>query len=327
MPIHLHQCDTRHVGFVLVPGFALTSFSLAIEALSVANALWGAAVYEYRLYSGDVDPAATEVFSSNGVSIKVSGHCSEIEDSNLLFICAYKKAAVYDGTALFSKLKALKRKGCRLASLSSGSFILARAGVLGANSCTLFSEQMTTFKELYPSVAVEESVYTVGNGVFTCQGGTTALDMLLYIIGQDHGAEFALRVSHQFCQDRIRTQDEIQNSRRYLELRMKSLCLGAAIEIMENNIDAPYPIEVLAEKIGTTVRTLEHVFRVHESTTPVNYYLQLRLRRARTMIEDTLLPIATVAQATGFASQSYFTKRFREAYGFSPSQLRSVKKL
>ena len=311
---------------MLLPGFALTSFSLAIEALSVANALWGAAAYEYRLYSGDVDPAATEVCSSNGVPIRVSGHCSEIEDSNLLFICAYKQAAGYEGAALLSKLKALKKKGCRLASLSSGSFILAKAGVLGKTPCTLFNEQMATFKELYPAVTVDESIYTVGDGVFTCQGGTTALDMLLYIIGQDHGADFALKVSHQFCQDRIRTRDEIQNSRRYLELRMKSSCLGAAIEFMEGNIDAPYPIEVLAGKIGTTVRTLEQVFRTHENTTPVNYYLQLRLQRARTLIEDTRLPIATVAQATGFSSQSYFTKRFREAYGFSPSRLRSVKK-
>lgn len=327
MPIQSHQLATKRVGFVLVPGFALTSFSLAIEALSVSNFLWGGTAYEYRLYSGDVDPAVTEVCTSSGVPIKVAGHCSEIEDCNLLFICAYKKAAIYDGAALFSTLKALKRKGCRLASLSSGSFILARAGVLEANSCTLFSEQMTTFKELYPTITVDESIYTVADGVFTCQGGTTALDMLLYIIGQDHGTEFALKVSHQFCQDRIRTRDEVQNSRRYFELRMKSQCLAAAIEVMENNIDAPCTIEELAKKIGATVRTLEHVFRVHENTTPINYYLQLRLRRARSMIEDTLLSIATVAQATGFASQSYFTKRFKEAYGFSPSGLRSVKKL
>lgn len=327
MPIQPDRCETRRVAFVLVPGFALTSFSLAIEALSVSNFLCGGSAYDYRLYSGDPDPAVTEVCTSNGVPIKVSGHCSEIDDCNLLFICAYKQAAGYEGAALFAKLKALKKKGCRFASLSSGSFILARAGVLGDQPCTLFGEQMATFRELYPTVSVDESIYTVGDGVFTCQGGTTALDMLLYIIGQDHGADFALKVSHQFCQDRIRTRDEIQNSRRYLELRMKSSCLGAAIEFMEGNINAPYPIEVLAGKIGTTVRTLEQVFRVHEQSTPVNYYLQLRLKHARSMIEDTRLPIATVAQATGFSSQSYFTKRFREAYGFSPSRLRSVKKL
>ena len=321
------QCHTQRVGFVLVPGFALASFSLAVEALSVANLLWGQTAYDYRLYSGDVDPAVTEVCTSNGVPVRVSGHCSEIEDCDLLFVCAYKRAAAYDGVALISKLKSLRKNGCRLASLSSGSFILARAGVLGGQPCTLFSEQMAAFKELYPTVTLDESIYTVGDGVYSCQGGTTALDMLLYIIRQDHGAEFALNVSQQFCQDKIRAPDEMHNARRYLELRMKSPCLGSAVELMESNIDAPYPIEVIAAKIGTTVRKLEHVFRAHENTTPVNYYLLLRLRRARAMIEDTLLSIATVAQATGFASQSYFTKRFREAYGFSPSRLRNVKKL
>lgn len=318
------QPEVRRVGFILIPGFALTSFSLAVEALSVSNLLLGNTAYDYRLYGGDV-AGMTEVATSNGIPIKVSNSFESIDGCSLLFICAYRKAATYDNAALFAKLRALKNTGCRLASLSSGSFILAKAGILRGSSCTLFSEQMPAFKELYPCISVSESIYTVGDGVFTCQGGTTALDMLLYIISQDHGADFALSVSRQFCQDRIRSRDEVQAARRYLELKMKAPCLGAAIEMMEANIETPCSIEVLAHKIGTTVRTLEQAFRTHESTTPVNYYLQMRLRHARTMIEDTSMTIAGIAQATGFASQSYFTKRFREAYGISPSRLRSDK--
>ncbi|WP_212631919.1 GlxA family transcriptional regulator [Pseudomonas sp. KB-10] len=321
------QTEFRRVGFILIPGFALTSFSLAVEALSVSNLLLGNSAYDYHLYSGDTDPTQTEVVTSNGIPIKVSEGLDGIEGCSLLFICAYRRAATYDNATLFAKLRALKNSGCRLASLSSGSFILAKAGILQSNSCTLFSEQIPAFKELYPCVTVAESLYTVGDGIFTCQGGTTALDMLLYIISQDHGADFALKVSRQFCQDRIRSQNELQNARRYLELKMKAPCLGAAIEMMEANIETPCTIEVLAHKIGATVRTLEQAFRTHEHTTPVNYYLQLRLRHARTMIEDTSMAIASIAQATGFASQSYFTKRFREAYGISPSRLRSDKRL
>lgn len=320
------QCKPRRVAFVLVPGFALTSFSLAVEALSDSNLLWGQTVYEYRLYSGDVDPGVTEVCTASGVPVRVSGHCSEIDDCDLLFVCAYKRAAAYDGAALLSKLRSLSKRGCRLVSLSSGSFILARAGVLGGRSCTLFREQMAAFRELYPGVTLVESFYTVSEGVYTCQGGTTALDMLLYIIREDHGAEFAQQVSEQFFQDKIRSPDEMQKARRYLDLRMKSPCLGAAIELMEGNIESPFSIEVIAAKIGASVRTLEQVFRTHENATPVSYYLMLRLRRARAMIEDTGLSIATIAQATGFASQSYFSKRFREVYGLSPLQLRSAEK-
>lgn len=321
------QSHVRRVGFILLPGFALTSFSLAVEALSVSNLLLGHTAYDYHVYSGDVTSNTNDVLTSNHIPIKVTGGIGELDECNLLFICAYKKAANYDNPAFLAKLRTLKKSGCRLASLSSGSFILAKAGLLRGGACTLFSEQMTAFKELYPSITVSESIFTVDDGVFTCQGGTTALDMLLYIISQDHGADFALRVSRQFCQDRIRSHDEVQAARRYLELRMKSSCLGSAIELMEANVEIPLTIEVLAHKIGTTVRTLEQAFRTYENTTPINYYLQMRLRHAKTMIEDTSLAIANIAQATGFASQSYFTKRFRETYGMSPSRLRSDKKL
>lgn len=321
------QRQVRQVGFILLPGFALTSFSLAVEALSVSNHLLGYTAYDYHVYSGGLDPNANEVLTSNYIPIKVSSGLADIEGCNLLFVCAYKQAANYENPALFAKLRTQKKTGCRLASLSSGSFILAKAGLLRGSICTLFSEQMSAFRELYPSTIVSESIFTVNDGIFNCQGGTTALDMLLYIISQDHGADFALSVSRQFCQDRIRSHDEVQAARRYLELRMKSPSLGSAIEMMEANVEMPLTIEVLAHKIGATVRTLEQTFRTHENTTPINYYLQMRLRHAKTMIEDTSLAIATIAQATGFSSQSYFTKRFREVYGVSPSRLRSEKKL
>ncbi|MFJ4112513.1 GlxA family transcriptional regulator [Pseudomonas sp. NPDC089758] len=327
--MHKRQAQplVRRVGFILLPGFALTSFSLAVEALSVSNLLLGYTAYDYQVYSGDIYPNSNEVLTSNHIPIRVSGGFETLDECNLLFICAYKKAANYDNPKFLAKLRTLKKTGCRLASLSSGSFILAKAGLLRSGTCTLFSEQMSAFKELYPSVIVSESIFTVHEGVFTCQGGTTALDMLLYIIGQDHGADFALSVSRQFSQDRIRSHDEVQAARRYLELKMKSPCLGSAIEIMEANIESPLTIETLAHKIGATVRTLEHAFRTHENTTPINYYLQMRLRYAKTMIEETSLAIANIAQAAGFASQSYFTKRFRETYGVSPTRLRGDKKL
>ena len=86
---------------------------------------------------------------------------------------------------------------------------------------------------------------------------------------------------------------------------------------------ARYSIGKLAQSIGTTQRNLETVFQRHENTTPGRYYLKLRLQSARKMIEESHLPLATIAQATGFSSQSHFGKCFKEAYNIQPSQLRS----
>lgn len=323
----MQDCKTQHVGFILIPGFAFTSFALAVEALSVANQLCRYDAYEYHLYSGDPDPVARHVMSSNGVPVQVEGHFSQCVCSSLVVICAYKGASTYDNGVLFAKLRSFRQSGSRLAALSSGSFILARAGLLESQSCTLFSDQVPAFRELYPNINIQENIYTVSQNTFTCAGGMTSLDMMLYIIGKDQGVEFANKVSHQFCHDNIRSPEQMQNSRRYLELRMKSPCLGAAIEVMERNIEHPYSIERLAEKIGTTTRTLEQTFRTHKNTTPVNYYLQLRLEYARKMIEETRLPISTIAQATGFTSQSYFSKRFKYLYAVSPGRLRNLKNL
>ncbi|OMH36257.1 GlxA family transcriptional regulator [Motiliproteus sp. MSK22-1] len=310
------------VGFVLVPGFALTSFSLAIEALSVANLLSAKTVYDCKLYAADPDVSVKTVFSSNGVPVQVDTHVSECSLPDIVCICAYKLAAKYDCSLLFSLLKKLSRKGCRFVALSSGSFILAKAGILEGHSCSLLSEETNTFHELYPKISVRENLYTVSGNILTCAGGVTTLDMLHYVIAQDYGSELANRVSQKFLQERIRSQEEIQSSQRYFHLKMKSACLAAAIEIMENNIEQPCSIEELARKTGSTTRTLEHVFQRYESMTPGRYYLFLRLDRAKRMVEETNLPIATIAQATGFGSQSYFTKRFKETYAIQPRQLR-----
>lgn len=312
------------VAFILTPGFAFTSFALTLEALTVANEQSNGQCYEYHLYSGDPDKSKRNVTSSNYVPIEVEGHFSECDTASHVIVCAHKGASTYDDSWLLSKLRSLRKSGTQIAALSGGSFILARAGLLDGQTCTLFRDQLPLFKELYPHIGIQENIYTVNKQIYTCAGGMTALDMMLYIIGKDHGPDLAKDVANQFCYDSIRSPEEMQNTRRYLELRMLSPTLGAAIEIMESNIEHPYSIQQVAEKVGTTPRTLEHVFKTHKGTTPVNYYLQLRIDTAKKMIEETRLPLNTVAQATGFTSQSYFTKRFRERYKIAPGQLRGI---
>ncbi|TXH66806.1 MAG: GlxA family transcriptional regulator [Thiothrix sp.] len=319
--------NTHHVSFLLLPGFALTSFSLAIEALGVANRLNGSSLYDFHLYSAANELAATTVRSSNGVPIQVEAHFSQLDSTDLVVLCAYEGASVCSNKALFAALRKFKRAGSQIAALTSASFLLARAGLLDGQRCTLFTEDIPVFRELYPQIAIQENIYTIGQNIFTCAGGMTSLDMMLYIVGKDLGTEFAGKVAYQFYHNKIRSADEMQSSQRYLELRMQSPCLGAAIEFMEKHIEQPYPIQTVAEKVGASVRSLEQAFKTHTHTTPVQYYLQLRLAQAKTMIEETQLPFSTIAQATGFSSQSYFTKRFRALYAFSPSELRNAKLL
>lgn len=320
-----HAADNpRQVGFLLMPGFALTSLSLAVETLSVVNSLTGRVVYEYTLYSGDMDQTSPCVYSSNRIPINTTAHFRDCETCDLIVVCAHRNASRYGDEVLGALLRKQKQRGRRIAALSNGSLVLAKAGVLSRRGCTLVGDDVAVFAELYPEIPVLQHLYTADGNVLTCAGGTSALDMFLYIVGQDLGQDMAADVSERFLQDRVRSREEIQNTRRSLRLRMKSPHFGAAIELMETNIEKPLRIEELARAVGTTTRTLAHLFRRFEQTTPARYYLDLRLRQARKMIQETRLPIATVAYSTGFSSQSYFSKRFRAAYGVQPRQLRST---
>lgn len=323
---HRHN-RVRQVSFLLVPGFALSSFSLAVETLSVANTLCGYPIYDYHLYATEDVSGATSVISSNGVPVQTEAYFTTADTPDLAVVCSYKGAATYDNPALCARLRSFRHSGAQLAALSSASFILAQAGLLNRQSCTLFSADIPTFRELYPHIGIQDNIYTVNDNIFTCAGGMTTLDMMLYILGKDLGASYANRVAHQFCHNQIRSAEEMQNSRRYLELRMKSPCLGAAIEVMENHIETPCTIQELADRIGTTPRNLEQTFKKYENCTPVQYYLQLRLAHAKTLIEETRLPFSAIAQACGFSSQSYFTKRFKDVYHIPPRELRNMKTL
>ncbi|UTW02103.1 GlxA family transcriptional regulator [Amphritea atlantica] len=309
------------ISFILLPGFALTSFSLAIEALSVANQLSDSELYRYRLCSPQAN-IGERVVSSNGVPIEMTATLNSCHRSELVFIAGYRESASYSSPLLTTLLRQINQRQGRIAALSSGAFILARIGLLKGRSCTLVPEHQSIFTELYPDILLQENLYTVTDNIFTSAGGTATLDMLLHLIGLDHGRDLVWRVSQQFMQDKIRSPEAMQATCQQVSLRIKSPCLGAAVELMQKHIEHPYPIAQLADNIGTTPRNLERVFQKHEHITPGRYYLRLRLQQARRMLEETHLSLASIAQATGFSSQSHFGKCFREQFNTPPSTLR-----
>jgi len=309
------------VGIILLPGFSMASFSLTVEALTVANQCHGRRAYTLCILSADAhSPGRVE--SSNGIAIETRGSLEDARHCDRVFICTYRHSAGYDNPALFRVLRHVHRQGGYLAAVSCGAFILARAGLLQNRSCTLVREYRSTFTELFPDIPIQECVYTVTDRILTCAGGTAALDMMLYLIGIDYGKALAIEVSDLFMQERIRSHDDMVATKRYLALRMKSPVLGAAVEVMESNLDAPVSIRQLASLIGTTPRNLEAVFQRYEHMPPAKYYQNLRLKHARRLIEETHLSLSAIAQATGFSSQSHLGKCFKALFNTTPSTLR-----
>ncbi|MGB0965353.1 MAG: GlxA family transcriptional regulator [Litorivicinus sp.] len=318
----MSQGPAQSVGFFLIPGFAMTSFSLAIEALTATNRVSAQQLYRYIACS----PAATElggqVRSSSGLWVQTTANYVDGVDCDILIVCSYEGAAGYKDASFEKELRKAAANGKTVIGISCGAFLLARAGLLDGQTCTLVPDYRAVFSELYPAVTIQDSIFTVNRNILTSAGGTSTLDMMLFLIGQHQGADLIRLVARQFMQDRVRTHEQIDVSQRHLGLRIKSLVLGSAVEVMERHIEEPLSIAALAGRVGTTPRNLAVVFKKHVGMTPGRYYLEMRLRMAKDMLNQTDLSLANIALATGFKTQSHFSRSFRSKYHVSASDWR-----
>ncbi len=100
--------------------------------------------------------------------------------------------------------------------------------------------------------------------------------------------------------------------------------LVAAVAVMEDNLEEPVSPEALAREIELSSRQLERLFRKYLQCTPARYYLDLRLKRARSLLRQTTMSVLDVAVACGFASASHFSKRYRDLFKRTPRADRGI---
>jgi transcriptional regulator GlxA family with amidase domain len=306
------------MGFLLLPGFAMTSFSLAVEALYSANQLSGATLYDWRLYS----PDGAAVQASNGTPIMPHEALGPTAWPQLVLVCASLGAQQPNDARVLAWLKDQARRGVGLGALSSGSRVLARAGLLKGYRCTIHWEDLPGFREEYPAIQVTDRVFEIDRNRYTCSGGTAALDMMLHIIATDHGKELAAAISDLFVQERARSSSDLQRIGRQVRHQTKSPKLDAAISLMDANVEAPLALSEIASRINVTPRHLERLFEKHCACSPRRYYRMLRLGHARLLLVRTGMSILDIALAAGFLSPSHFTKCYREHFGRTPTEER-----
>ncbi len=311
--------ETRSFGFLLLPKFSLLAFTSAVEPLRSANRLTGRPLYDWRLISRDGGPVA----SSGAIEVMTQAAIAEVGRIANLFVVTGLDAQVIDDRKILSWLRRLERGGCRLGALSTGSYILARAGLLDGYRCTIHWENLAGFREDFPGIDVTAEVYEIDRDRMTCSGGTAAMDLVLGLIAADHGRELATAVAEQFIRERIRGPGEPQRMGLRNRLGITHPKLLKVIEIMEGNLEEPLSRGALAADTGISTRQLERLFAKYLQRTPTRYYLELRLHRARGLLSQTALSVLDVALACGFVSASHFSKCYRESFHKTPREERA----
>jgi len=314
-----HAASPIRVAFLLVPQFSMMAFSAAIEPLRSANRISGRTLFEWRLVSTDGHP----VTASNGIPIAAHESLEQVRDPQMLVVCAGLEPAQYGRRhKIHHHLRRVARHGSKVGAISSGSFILADAGLLTDRRCTVHWEYAQALRARFPELDVTTDLYVVDRQVFTCSGGTAALDMMLHFVSEASSREIALAVSEQFIHPQIRHQEDQQRIEMHARYGIASPKLVQIIARMEGSIEHPLEVRQIAQAVGISARQMERLFREQIGHSPRSFYRKIRLEAARTLLRQSIQSILNVALQCGFSSTSHFCHAYKRAFGVAPTDER-----
>lgn len=309
---------TRRIVFLLIPNYSMIAFSCAIEPLRMANWLSQAPLYEPVVASLDGEP----VMASNGLGMTPCIDIHEIRQASVVFLCG----GISPDVGLVPKFKPvlmeLSRKKAALGGICTGSYLLAKAGLLNGYRCTVHWENINAMYDEFPQLVVSSDLFELDRDRFTCSGGSAPLDMMLTLIGREHGGELATSIAEMFVCERIRGVHDRQRIPLKQRFGSSQPKLIEAVELMEANIEEPMSLDELSSHVGISRRQLERLFQKHLNCVPTRYYLELRLRRARELLLRSSKSIVDIAFSCGFVSAPHFSKCYRDFFKISPREER-----
>jgi len=310
----------QNFALILVPEFTMMPVTSAIEPLRIANRLSEKILYKWTMHSADGKPVA----ASNGILTMVEGDLDSIPPHSTIIVCAGLNVQRHADKRLTAWLRKISRKGVDIGAVCTGAHVLAEAGLLDGHKCTIHWENLPGFSEAFPEIDATGGLFEIDRDRFTSAGGTTALDMMLTLIASQHGPELASQVAEGILHSPIRHHSEHQRMSLPARIGARHPKLVSIIEKMEENLEEPLSPSLLAKQAGLSTRQLERLFRRYLDRSPKRYYLELRLKKARSLLLQTDMSVIEVALACGFSSPSHFSKCYRAFYGRTPYRERGI---
>jgi transcriptional regulator GlxA family with amidase domain len=210
----------------------------------------------------------------------------------------------------------------RVASICTGAFVLAEAGVLDGRRATTHWHYAAQMQRRFPTVKLEaDRIFIVDGPVWTSAGMTAGIDLALAMVEKDLGAEVARLVAQKLVVYHRRAGGQSQHSA-LLELEPKSDRIQSALDYAKRHLHTPLSVEDLADAAHLSPRQFSRTFRAETGQSPAKAVEHLRVEAARLMMEKSRHPVAVVARETGFADRRRMRQAFLRAFGQPPQVIR-----
>ena len=307
----------RTIGILICPDFQLLDAAGPIAAFELAGRL---APPGYRLLI--VAGAAGPVRSSSGAALTAELlPAAEQLDTLILAGGRGTRQAMADPQTL-ALVRSAAAGTRRVASVCTGAFVLAAAGLLDGRRATTHWRAAASFARQFPTVRVEpDRIYVRDGAVWTSAGISAGIDLALALIGDDLGEAVARRAAQELVVYHRRPGGQSQFSA-LLDLDRADGRFGSVLAWARERIGEALPVERLADRAAMSPRHFARRFAAETGTTPAKAVERLRLEAARERVEAGVEPIDRIAAATGFGDPERMRRAFVRGFGQPPQGLR-----
>jgi transcriptional regulator GlxA family with amidase domain len=313
----------KKFAFLLARDFTLSPLSLFIDTLRLA----GDEGDRSRRVEFDwqvVGERGLPIRASCGIELlptKAIGHPEDFD--NVVVVGGLLDTNRRLSTEQEAFLLRASEKRVHLTALCTGSFVLARYGLLDGYSAAVSWFHIKDFRESFPDVnAHADSLFSVDRGRSTCAGGTGAADLAGYFVSKFIGQKAAEKAAKILVLDRIRNIRDVQPVGDLFP-EASSRAVKRALLLMESNLQEKVSITEISTNLNCSRRQLERLFKIELGISPMAAYLAIRIHYAKSLLEASDLQIGEVAHRCGFSNAGHFTRVFRQHTGGTPTKIRN----
>lgn len=305
------------IGLLIYPDFQLLDVAGPTAVFEIAARAAGrrAAVVPIALAGGPVQ-------SSSGVSL-LARPLAEVRGIDTLIVSGglgVREAARSSETIAFVRAAAARVR--RVASVCSGAYVLAEAGLLDGRRATTHWGRTRHFLAAYPKVRLEpDRIFVRDGSIWTSAGISAGIDLALAMVAEDDGETIARETARQLVVYHRRAGGQSQFST-LVELKAPSGRFGKVLAWAREHLDASLTVDDLAEQAAMSPRHFSRAFVAETGTTPAKAVERLRLEVAKARVEAGGEPIEEVARATGFGDPERMRRAFVRAFGQPPQAVR-----
>ena len=312
----------RTVAVVAYDRVAVFEMAVPCEVFGIDRSAMGAPTYGLFLVAAERPPLRA---MEGGFTIDIPNDLSALDQADTVVVPAWRDVHERPPQPMLDALRQAYDRGCRIASLCSGAFVLAHAGLLDGRRATTHWMYAGLMARMFPKVEVDPSVLYIDEGqVLTSAGTAAGIDLCLHMVRQDHGAEAANLFARRMVVPPHRSGGQAQYVEAPLPPKENEDPLGETMVWAVGHLSEPLTILDMAGHANLSSRTFARQFLAMTGTSPLRWLLVQRVAAAQRLLETSDLPIDRVAEACGLGSPANLRLHFGRVVGTSPTSYRKA---